>query len=152
MDLFQEEFDKLVRPKAKMPRFRIHNLTRRLSEHPFVLDEDESHEEESMMVFWIRLIRKIVQMMYVSGETAEPSHETTGMVEEIVRQQVIEMVCGTSIYSFRIIPWCNTANKPVQKCHRRSVPRQRVDGRLDMLIYNSCVPAQKMLPDVVANP
>lgn len=32
-------------------------------------------------------------MMYVSGETAEPSHETTGMVEEIVRQQVIEMVC-----------------------------------------------------------
>lgn len=34
----------------------------------------------------------IHQMMYVSGETAEPSHETTGMVEEIVRQQVIEMV------------------------------------------------------------
>lgn len=34
----------------------------------------------------------IVKMMYVSGETAEPSAETTGMVEEIVRQQVIEMV------------------------------------------------------------
>lgn len=32
------------------------------------------------------------KMMYVSGETAEPSAETTGMVEEIVRQQVIEMV------------------------------------------------------------
>lgn len=31
-------------------------------------------------------------MMYVSGETAEPSTETTGMVEEIVRQQVIEML------------------------------------------------------------
>lgn len=31
-------------------------------------------------------------MMYVSGETVEPSPETTGMVEEIVRQQVIEMV------------------------------------------------------------
>jgi transcription initiation protein SPT3 len=33
-----------------------------------------------------------VQMMYVSGETAEASPETTGMIEEIVRQQVIEMV------------------------------------------------------------
>jgi hypothetical protein len=32
-------------------------------------------------------------MMYVSGETAEASPETTGMIEEIVRQQVIEMVC-----------------------------------------------------------
>lgn len=31
-------------------------------------------------------------MMYVSGETAEASAETTGMIEEIVRQQVIEMV------------------------------------------------------------
>jgi hypothetical protein len=34
------------------------------------------------------------KMMYVSGETGEPSPETTGMVEEIVRQQVIEMVCS----------------------------------------------------------
>ncbi len=33
-------------------------------------------------------------MMYVSGETAEASAETTGMIEEIVRQQVIEMVCN----------------------------------------------------------
>jgi hypothetical protein len=35
----------------------------------------------------------VYQMMYVSGETAEASAETTGMIEEIVRQQVIEMVC-----------------------------------------------------------
>ena len=34
--------------------------------------------------------------MYVSGETAEASAETTGMIEEIVRQQVIEMVCSIS--------------------------------------------------------
>lgn len=32
------------------------------------------------------------QMMFVSGETAEASADTTGMIEEIVRQQVIEMV------------------------------------------------------------
>lgn len=38
------------------------------------------------------LIDKIEQMMYVSGETGEPSAETTGMIEEIVRQQVVEIV------------------------------------------------------------
>jgi Transcription initiation factor IID, 18kD subunit len=44
-----------------------------------------------------RLMYDVFKMMYVSGETAEPSSETTGMVEEIVRQQVIEMVCGASM-------------------------------------------------------
>lgn len=39
-----------------------------------------------------RLNTNLGQMMYVSGETAEASAETTGMIEEIVRQQVIEMV------------------------------------------------------------
>jgi Transcription initiation factor IID, 18kD subunit len=33
-----------------------------------------------------------MQMMFVSGETAEPSAETTWMIEEIVREQVVEMV------------------------------------------------------------
>ena len=31
-------------------------------------------------------------MMFVSGEAGEPSPETTGIIEEIVRQQVIEIV------------------------------------------------------------
>lgn len=33
-----------------------------------------------------------IQMMYVSGETGEPSVETTGIIEDIVRQQVVEIV------------------------------------------------------------
>lgn len=33
-----------------------------------------------------------MQMMYVSGETGEPSLETLAIIEEIVRQQVIELV------------------------------------------------------------
>jgi transcription initiation protein SPT3 len=36
--------------------------------------------------------QEIQQMMYVSGETGEPSMETTAMIEEIVRQQVIEIL------------------------------------------------------------
>lgn len=31
-------------------------------------------------------------MMFVSGETGEPSAETTSIIEEIVRQQVVEIV------------------------------------------------------------
>lgn len=38
------------------------------------------------------LMRCAHQMMFVSGETAEPSTETTGLIEEIVRAQVIDMV------------------------------------------------------------
>lgn len=36
--------------------------------------------------------QEIQQMMYVSGETGEPSIETMGIIEEIVRQQVIEIL------------------------------------------------------------
>ncbi|KAK2591800.1 Transcription initiation protein spt3 [Conoideocrella luteorostrata] len=36
--------------------------------------------------------QEISQMMYVSGETGEPSVETTSIIEDIVRQQVIELL------------------------------------------------------------
>ncbi|KAH8156245.1 hypothetical protein CIB48_g11999 [Xylaria polymorpha] len=36
--------------------------------------------------------QEIQQMMYVSGEAGEVSPETTAMIEEIVRQQVVEML------------------------------------------------------------
>ncbi|KAA8900440.1 transcription initiation factor IID, 18kD subunit-domain-containing protein [Sphaerosporella brunnea] len=35
---------------------------------------------------------EIQQMMFVSGETGEPSPETTGIIEEMVRAQVVEML------------------------------------------------------------
>lgn len=38
------------------------------------------------------LTDSIRQMMFVSGETAEPPVETTSMIEDIVRQQVLELV------------------------------------------------------------
>jgi transcription initiation protein SPT3 len=37
---------------------------------------------------------EIQQMMFVAGEIAEPLLETTGLVEDIVRDQVIEMVAS----------------------------------------------------------
>lgn len=52
-------------------------------------DEDDF---ETMEEFKKRLTHILGQMMFVSGETAEPSAETTWMIEEIVREQVLEMV------------------------------------------------------------
>ena len=50
------------------------------------------HEDETEAEFRHRLILLLAQMMFVSGETAEASIETTYLIEEIVREQVIEMV------------------------------------------------------------
>lgn len=49
-------------------------------------------DDESAEDFRVRLMVLFEQMMFVSGETAEPSTETTGMMEELVKQQVVEMV------------------------------------------------------------
>ncbi len=51
-------------------------------------------DTEPMEDWRIRLIKALYQMMFVSGETAEASAETTAMIEEIVHTQVIEMVCA----------------------------------------------------------
>lgn len=58
------------------------------------VDDDD---QESFANFKRRLITWIGQMMFVSGETAEPGPETTWMIEEIVREQVLEMVCQIEI-------------------------------------------------------
>lgn len=40
----------------------------------------------------IVLMPELKQMMFVAGETGEPSSETTTLIEQIVHEQVIEMV------------------------------------------------------------
>jgi len=51
--------------------------------------DDDLEEYGDPKSYFTDLIEK---MMYVSGETGEPSAETTGIIEEIVRLQVVEMV------------------------------------------------------------
>ena len=55
--------------------------------HVSVEEDDESLEGWTQ-----RLTATLEKMMFVSGETAEVPTDTTSMIEEIVRQQVIEMV------------------------------------------------------------
>ena len=52
-------------------------------------DQDVDCSEEE---FKANMRSAICQMMFVSGETGEPSTETTTMIEGIVQQQVVEMV------------------------------------------------------------
>ena len=39
------------------------------------------------------LIPRIKQMMFVAGETGDPTPETCTLIEQIVHEQVIELVC-----------------------------------------------------------
>jgi transcription initiation protein SPT3 len=54
--------------------------------------DGEPDPDGGLVVDEITFTDDIYQMMFVSGETAEPSMETTTLIEEIVRQQVVEMV------------------------------------------------------------
>lgn len=60
------------------------------------LSEEEIAEGYKRIV----LIPELEQMMFVAGETGEPTSETTTLIEQIVHEQVIEMV-----YFFIIVPW-----------------------------------------------
>lgn len=53
------------------------------------MDADTREEFKEMLINFSR------KMMFVSGETAEPSVETTTLIEDIVRQQVVEIVCSS---------------------------------------------------------
>ncbi|KAJ5676846.1 transcription initiation factor IID 18kD subunit-domain-containing protein [Penicillium maclennaniae] len=67
---------------------------------PVITSEDSEDTEtvelrenyETELIFKWTLTDLIRQMMFVSGETAEPSIESTTLIEDITRQQVIEIV------------------------------------------------------------
>lgn len=66
-----------------------------------IKDEDRSQNSEDNSAetnerFGAKVTNFIYQMMFVSGETAEPSIETTTLIEDIVRQQVVEIVCHSA--------------------------------------------------------
>jgi len=69
----------------------------------------------------------ITQMMFVSGETGEPSVETTTIVEEIVREQVVEMVSCEPVFTsallLLLLSFSGTVNSPVttSRTHLRPI-------------------------------
>ncbi|KAF3350538.1 transcription initiation factor IID, 18kD subunit-domain-containing protein [Verticillium dahliae] len=69
-----------------------HDMEIHLNDICFLSDDSFLFDEETAEDFRVRLTDIIRQMMYVSGETAEPSVETTNIIEGIVREQVVELL------------------------------------------------------------
>lgn len=93
--LFTSAFDDAM----GVPAPRMTKREREMAEKVLGLDKIEkpcadrpAAPKETRRKLLYRLIPLIEQMMYVSGETGEPSVETTLIIEEIVRQQVVEIV------------------------------------------------------------
>ncbi|KAJ5575365.1 hypothetical protein N7450_009264 [Penicillium hetheringtonii] len=63
--------------------------------------EETEEEIETEELFKQHLTDLFHQMMFVSGETAEPSVETTTLIEEITRQQVIEILTRSTALATR---------------------------------------------------
>ncbi|GAQ41901.1 SAGA-like transcriptional regulatory complex subunit Spt3 [Aspergillus niger] len=59
------------------------------------MDADTREEFKEMLINFSR------KMMFVSGETAEPSVETTTLIEDIVRQQVVEILARSTALATR---------------------------------------------------
>ncbi|KAF5524117.1 SAGA complex subunit spt3 [Colletotrichum aenigma] len=76
-----EERAELQKPKPRLRRAPKHRPLAPLKEG-----------EKRLCGIHERIANVFRKMMYVSGETAEPSVETTSMIEDIVRQQVIELL------------------------------------------------------------
>lgn len=56
------------------------------------MKQDGTDVEEIQSLFETGFTDPLLKMMFVSGETAEPSTETTTLIEDITRQQVVEIV------------------------------------------------------------
>ncbi|KAJ4392578.1 Transcription initiation protein spt3 [Neurospora sp. IMI 360204] len=113
LDLFQDAFNTALdeintENQAKRPEFPIPNdivfpssgaetERRGINDfaNPYPKDPWEFYwkkRAETKDQFIARFTNNVRQMMYVSGETGEPSVEATSIIEDIVRQQVIHML------------------------------------------------------------
>jgi transcription initiation protein SPT3 len=90
-----------------LPSLRVHLLSSHLfksftfatapKHSPETIGESqEDHGMEKENIFEGSFTNDNTKMMFVSGETAEPSPETTTLIEDITRQQVVEIVSTTN--------------------------------------------------------
>ena len=92
---YDSEACTLVEESNVQPMEEIYNPTTPIGEQQSQDAEIEAEPEtQTEEMFEDMLTDLLHQMMFVSGETAEPAVDTTTLIEEIVRQQVVEIVCS----------------------------------------------------------
>ncbi|PLB34141.1 transcriptional regulator SPT3 [Aspergillus candidus] len=64
-------------------------------------DQPPQEPRDPEEIFRATLTNLLHQMMFVSGETAEPAVDTTTLIEEIVRQQVVEILARSTALATR---------------------------------------------------
>ncbi|KAJ5466071.1 hypothetical protein N7530_009858 [Penicillium desertorum] len=64
-------------------------------------ESQEDHGMEKENIFEGSFTNDNTKMMFVSGETAEPSPETTTLIEDITRQQVVEILTRSTALATR---------------------------------------------------
>ena len=104
----------LYTPDSPPPLSIASTVAEDIEMEDILLQTVESETLESVINFKARLTHWFRQMMFVSGETAEPSAETTWMIEEIVREQVIEMVWMLPHIQSPLTTSASTSDSPCQ--------------------------------------
>lgn len=84
-------------PKFAWPKHRKQKTRGNRTKRPTTrvirsMKQDGTDVEEIQSLFETGFTDPLLKMMFVSGETAEPSTETTTLIEDITRQQVVEIV------------------------------------------------------------
>ncbi|KAJ6137478.1 Histone-fold [Penicillium samsonianum] len=113
-EYFHEHYNQLHGPtKEELPRLRLRLLcTHIFNSLSFQVDSATTSSEtitesqkdygiEEEKIFGGSFTNENIKMMFVSGETAEPSPETTTLIEEITRQQVIEILTRSTALATR---------------------------------------------------
>lgn len=108
-EYFHEHYNQLHGPtKEELPRLRLRLLCTHIfnslsfqvdsatTSSETITESQKDHGIEEEKIFGGSFTNENIKMMFVSGETAEPSPETTTLIEEITRQQVIEIVCTSN--------------------------------------------------------
>ncbi|KGO38962.1 Histone-fold [Penicillium expansum] len=113
-EYFHENYTQLHSPnKEGLPRLRLRllcihifnllgvRIDSAVTSSETSIESQEDHGTERRNKSGGSFTNNTIKMMFVSGETAEPSPETTTLIEEITRQQVIEILTRSTALATR---------------------------------------------------
>ncbi|OQE23315.1 hypothetical protein PENFLA_c011G00925 [Penicillium flavigenum] len=105
-EYFYEYYTEIHGPEG-LPGLRVHLLSTHIfksftfATSPETISESQEDHGMEDNIFEGSFTNDNIKMMFVSGETAEPSPETTTLIEDITRQQVVEILTRSTALATR---------------------------------------------------